>query len=106
MNEVIYFTITALLLYVAADKILLTVEKMRGGHFKNRSMIFFAIIMVLAVGTFQILQHFLPKKSVEPVAETAAPSQESTTPAQPQEAKTPEAAPAEEPRTSSQPTVE
>jgi hypothetical protein len=106
MNEIIYFTITALLLYVAADKILLTVEKLRGGHFKNRSTIFFGIILALSLGTFQILQHFLPKQSAAPEAETTAQPQEVTPPGQPQEARATEAEPAEEPRVSSPPTVE
>ncbi len=97
MTEAIYFTITAILLYVAADKILITVERMRGGHFKNRGMIFFAIITILALGSFQILQQFLPKKDAAPVAETTS---------QPQEIKTPAEAPAEEPRVSTPPRVE
>jgi len=97
MNEAIYFTIAAILLYVAADKILTTVERLRGGHFKNRSMIFFAIIMFLALGTFQILQVFLPKKDVTPVTEETS---------QTQEIAAPEEVPTEVPRTSTPPRVE
>jgi len=106
MNEVIYFTIAAILLYVAADKILITVERLRGGHFKNRSMIFFAIIMSLALGTFQILQHFLPKKDVTPVAETTSQPQGAAAPNQTQEITAPEEVPAEAPRVSTPPRVE
>ena len=106
MNEAIYFTIAAILLYVAADKILVTVERLRGGHFKNRSMIFFTIIMVLAVGTFQILQHFLPKKDVAPVAETTNQTQDTETQSQTQEIAAPEEVPVEVPRVSTPPRVE
>ena len=60
------------------------------------------LALVLALGTFQILQHFLPKKEVAPAAETASQPQEITTPAQAQEAE----APAEEPRVSTPPKVE
>jgi hypothetical protein len=106
MNEAIYFTIAAILLYVAADKILITVERLRGGHFKNRSMIFFAIIMFLALGTFQILQHFLPKKDVAPAAEATSQPQDAAIPSQTQETATPEEVPAEVPRVSTPPRVE
>lgn len=102
MNEVIYFTITAILLYVAADKILLTAERLRGGHFKNRSMIFFGIIMILALATFQILQHFLPKQEAATATEATSQAQESTTPNQSQQTE----APAEEPPVSPPPRVE
>lgn len=99
MNEIVYFTIAAILLYVAADKILTTIERVRGGHFKNRSIYFFIIIMGLSVGTFEILQRMLPPKEPTPMTETAAPPQTTETP-QPPEVEE------EAPRVSSPPTVE
>lgn len=94
MNEVIYFTITALLLYVAADKALDTVERMRGARFENRSMIFFAIIVVLSIGTFEILQRMLPTQQ----APAAVSIQEAAPTAAPAATEEPQPAPAEEPR--------
>lgn len=47
--EVIYFTLMGAGLYFAADWILDQIEVHRGARFKYRSIIFFAIILVLAL---------------------------------------------------------
>jgi hypothetical protein len=99
MNEVIYFTIAAILLYVAADKILVMIERLRGGHFKNRSLIFFALIMALSVGTFEVLQRVLPPKAPTTDTEQAAQSEGTEAPELPE-------AENETPRVSTPPTVE
>ncbi len=51
----IYFTVVGIGLYFLSDWILDRIETARGGKFENRSVIFFVIILVLAVMSFQIL---------------------------------------------------
>ena len=53
------FTIVAIALYVGADALLNMLERRRGERFENRSIYFFAILMVSAILTFQILQALL-----------------------------------------------
>lgn len=53
--EIIYFTLVAVGLYFASDWILDRIESARGRPFENRSVIFFVIILVLALVSFEIL---------------------------------------------------
>ena len=57
--EIIYFTLVGIGLYFASDWILDRIETARGRPFENRSVIFFVIILVLAVISFQILGRLL-----------------------------------------------
>ena len=57
--EIIYFTLVGIGLYFASDWVLDRIENSRGRPFENRSVIFFAIILVLAVVSFQILGHLM-----------------------------------------------
>jgi DMSO/TMAO reductase YedYZ heme-binding membrane subunit len=54
--ELIYFTLTGAILYFASDWLLDRIEQARGARFENRSIIFFVIIMVLALVSFQVIQ--------------------------------------------------
>ncbi len=54
--QYVYFTITAIFLYLASDMILTKIEAKRGKPLPNRSLIFFAIIMVLAVVSFRAIE--------------------------------------------------
>jgi len=54
--QIIYFTVTAIILYVFSDWLLKRIEAARGKTLENRSLIFFVIIMVLAVGSFKIIE--------------------------------------------------
>jgi len=58
--EIIYFTLVGIGLYFASDWILDRIEAARGNRFENRSVIFFVIILVLAVVTFQLI-NFIQK---------------------------------------------
>lgn len=58
--EMLYFTAAAIFLYLFSDWILNQVENMRGARFENRSLIFFAIILVLSVALFSLIQNFQP----------------------------------------------
>ncbi len=56
---ILYYTLAGIVLYLAADWILDRIEIRRGARFDNRSLIFFAILLVLALTSFQLIQHFL-----------------------------------------------
>ncbi|MCR4346680.1 MAG: hypothetical protein NUV55_05700 [Sulfuricaulis sp.] len=53
--EIVYFTLVGIGLYFVSDWILDRIETSRGRPFENRSVIFFVIILVLAVVSFQLL---------------------------------------------------
>lgn len=55
--EFVYFTLAGIGLYFAADWILDRIEMARGERFVNRSLIFFAIIFVLAMGLFNLIRY-------------------------------------------------
>ena len=54
--EILYFTLAAILLYFAADWILSRVELAAGKRFKYRNLIFFAILLVMALTSFALIQ--------------------------------------------------
>lgn len=58
--EMIYFTAAAVLLYLVSDWILNRIESRRGERFVNRSLIFFAIILLLALALFGLIRQLQP----------------------------------------------
>ena len=56
--EIIYFTLTAIVLYVVSDWALTRMEAYAGRRFEHRTLIFFAIILVLALISFSLIQSF------------------------------------------------
>jgi heme O synthase-like polyprenyltransferase len=54
--EIIYFTLAAVFLYLAADWILKRAEQAAGRHFKYRSLVFFAILLTMAVTSFALIR--------------------------------------------------
>lgn len=58
--EMLYYTIAAIFLYVLSDWILNRIETRRGKRFSNRSLVFFMIILVLAVVVFNLIQQLRP----------------------------------------------
>jgi hypothetical protein len=50
--DIVYFTIIAIGIYFAADRILDFIERQRGKRFENRQVAFFAIILPIALLTF------------------------------------------------------
>jgi hypothetical protein len=54
--ELVYFTVIAVGLYFSADRLLDWIERRRGARFENRQVVFFAIILPLALLTFWLLQ--------------------------------------------------
>lgn len=56
--SIVFFTILAIILYVTADWLLERVEVAAGRRLKNRSLIFFVILMTLALSSFSLIQHY------------------------------------------------
>ena len=59
--EIVYFTLAAIVLYFAADAILDWIERLRGARFENRQLVFFAIILPLALAAFWLVQAVLSR---------------------------------------------
>lgn len=57
--QYVYYTVTAVLLYLISDWILNRIEISVGKRLQYRSVIFFVIIMVLAVGSFEIIDRIV-----------------------------------------------
>jgi predicted PurR-regulated permease PerM len=53
--EILYFTVVGIALYFASDRMLDWIEQRRGARFEHRSLIFFAILLVLALVAFQLI---------------------------------------------------
>ena len=54
--DIVYFTIVAIGLYFGADWVLERIERARGKRFDNRQVVFFAIILPLALATFWLVR--------------------------------------------------
>lgn len=84
--EIVYFTLVAIGLYAFAAWALDRVERARGQRFKNRNIIFFAIILVLALLSFELMER-LAQTPQAPQAPQAP--QTSETPEAPQQPAAP-----------------
>jgi hypothetical protein len=62
----VYYTLAGIVLYVAADWILNRIEIYRGTRLEYRSLIFFAILLTLALVSFQLIQMFLVPPATPP----------------------------------------
>jgi len=56
--SIVYFTLVAALLYLFSDWVLQRVEVAAGRRFEHRSLIFFAILLTLALLSFSLLGNF------------------------------------------------
>jgi len=56
MLDVAAYIVVGLVLYFVSDWILNQIEIKRGERFQNRSLVFFAIIMMLALVSFELLK--------------------------------------------------
>ena len=54
--EFVYYTLAGLILYFLSDWILVKVEQLRGEAFEQRSLIFFVIILALALTSFKAIE--------------------------------------------------
>ena len=57
--EFIYYTNAGIVLYLGSDWLLNRLEMSRGKRFEHRSVIFFVIILVLAVGSFRMIDYLI-----------------------------------------------
>jgi predicted PurR-regulated permease PerM len=55
----ILYTVAGLALYFLSDWILNRIEVRRGQRFENRSVVFFVIILALAVVVFSLIDHIM-----------------------------------------------
>jgi MFS family permease len=54
----VYFTIAAIILYLVSDWILDRIEVAAGRRFEYRSLIFFVILLLLALISFSLIQRY------------------------------------------------
>jgi predicted PurR-regulated permease PerM len=73
--EIVYFTLVAAGLYFFSDWVLDRIEKARGERLANRNIIFFAIILVLALITFKLVDILQPPAAVAPAGQVDGNSQ-------------------------------
>jgi hypothetical protein len=55
--EFVYFTVSGIALYFGSDWILNKIEEARGKKFPQRTLVFFAIILILSMTTFSLIQY-------------------------------------------------
>ena len=56
--EAVYFTLTAIACYVISDWALKRMEAIAGRRFEHRTLIFFALILSLALVSFALVRNF------------------------------------------------
>jgi len=54
--EILYFTLAAVFLYMGADWILNRIEAAAGRRLEYRSIIFFVLLLVMALSSFAIIR--------------------------------------------------
>jgi predicted PurR-regulated permease PerM len=54
--DIVYFTVIAIGLYFGADRLLDWLERRRGARFENRQIVFFIIILPLALAAFSLVR--------------------------------------------------
>jgi hypothetical protein len=59
--DIVYFTLVAIGLYLGADWLLERIERTRGARFENRQVVFFAIMLPLALVAFWLVQAVLSR---------------------------------------------
>jgi hypothetical protein len=67
--EIVYFTLVGAGLYFFSDWLLDRIEKARGQRLANRNIIFFAIILLLALLTFKLIDFLQPPAAVVPAGQ-------------------------------------
>jgi hypothetical protein len=56
--EMLYFTLAAIILYVAADWILDRIEIAAGRRLEYRNLVFFVVLFAMAITSFALIRHF------------------------------------------------
>ena len=60
MVEIAAYTLMGIILYFGSDWILVQIEKAAGRQFENRNMVFFVIILILALSSFAVIRTLTP----------------------------------------------
>ena len=58
--QIVLFTVLAAVLYLVSDRLLNVLELRAGRRFEYRSLIFFAILLALAMLAFSVVQRLVP----------------------------------------------
>ena len=58
--EAVYFTATGIVLYFLADRLLVLIERRAGRVLEHRTLVFFVLLLGLALATFALIRRFLP----------------------------------------------
>ena len=57
--EAVSFTVIGIVLYLAADRLLVLIERRAGRVFEHRTLLFFVLLLTLALVTFALIRRFL-----------------------------------------------
>jgi hypothetical protein len=58
--EAVYFTVTGIVLYLLADRLVALIERRAGRVFEHRTLLFFVLLLSLAMVTFALIRRLLP----------------------------------------------
>lgn len=58
--EAVYFTVIGIALYLVADRLVVLVERRAGRVLEHRTLLFFVLLLSLALVTFALIRQFLP----------------------------------------------
>lgn len=56
--DILYFTFTAIILYLGSDWVLRRVEAAIGRQLEHRNLIFFAILLLMALASFALIRQY------------------------------------------------
>lgn len=57
--EAVYFTVTGIVLYLVADRLVVLIERRAGRVLEHRTLLFFVLLLSLALVTFAVIRRFL-----------------------------------------------
>ena len=60
MIEAVYYTITGVVLYLLADRILRLIEARAGRIFEHRTLVFFVLLLTMALVSFAAIRRLAP----------------------------------------------
>ena len=60
MIEAVYYTVTGVVLYLLADRILRVIEARAGRIIEHRTLVFFVLLLAMALVTFAVIRRLVP----------------------------------------------
>jgi hypothetical protein len=58
--EAVYYTVTGVVLYLLADRILRVIEARAGRIIEHRTLVFFVLLLAMALVTFAVIRRLVP----------------------------------------------